>query len=241
MAGFFYKLGQMVGPKVRKANWVVTSLTGTEAEVTQAEYRVGVDLAKGFLEQTPVIADPAVTQIMDEVGGRLANCVKDRQRRFRFYAVQSRELNAFALPGGFIFIQRPLLEFCGWDRDEIAFVLGHEMGHVIKRHAIHRLMASSVIQTGVTRLPIGGVLGAPVRNLAATLLNQGYSQDQELEADALGVRLTLAAGYDAGAGRRLLARMQTMPGEAWVLTSYFSSHPPVDVRVNHMARVERGG
>jgi len=97
-------------------------------------------------------------------------------------------------------------------------------------------MACSIIQAGVGRLPVGGVLRAPVLNLAATLINQGYSQDQELEADALGARLVRAAGYDSTAARRLLARMQTMPSEAWLLSSYFSSHPPVDVRTQHLER-----
>lgn len=239
MAGFFYKLGQLVGPKVRKANWVVSSLTGTQAEATQAEYRVGCDLAQAFAQQTEAETDPAVQQILDEAGSRLAACVKDRERRFRFVAMRGREINAYALPGGFVFVMRPLLEFCQWNRDEIAFVLGHEMGHVIKRHAINRLMASSAISAGITRLPVGGVLGAPIRNLAATLLNQGYSQDQELEADALGTRLAKCAGYEPRAGQRLLTRMQTMPSEAWLLTSYFSSHPPVDLRLRHMEQVTK--
>jgi predicted Zn-dependent protease len=234
MAGFFYKLGRLLGPKVRQANWVVKSVTGSEADAVRAEEQVGRDLAQSFLEQLEADDDPAVHQIIVEVAGRLVPCVKDKQRKFRFCAARSRELNAYALPGGFIFVMRPLLEFCRFDRDEIAFVLGHEMGHVIKRHAIGRLMANSLISTGLSRIPVGGVLAAPVRNMAATLLSQGYSQDSELEADSLAARLVNAAGYDLTAARRLLERMQTMPNEAWLLTSYFSSHPPIDVRLKNL-------
>jgi len=236
MAGFFYKLGRMLGPKVREANWVVSSLTGTEADAVRAEEQVGRDLAQSFLEQLDVEDDPTVLAVITEVGGRLVPCLKDKQRTFRFVVGRSRELNAYALPGGFIFVMRPLLEFCRFDRDEIAFVLGHEMGHVLKKHAVNRLMASSIIRTGVGRLPVGGVLAAPIRNMAATLLDQGYSQDSELEADALGARLVKAAGYDVAAARRLLERMQTMPSEAWLLTSYFSSHPPIAIRLANLAR-----
>jgi predicted Zn-dependent protease len=235
MRGFFYKLGRLVGPKVRQANWVMSSLTGTEADAVQAEYRVGCDLAQSFLAQMERESDPAICHLLDEIGGRLAACVKDRQRRFTFHAVRAGEINAYALPGGFVFLMRPLLALCQWDRDEIAFVIGHEMGHVIKRHAIHRLMASSLIRGSLGRLPVGGVLAAPARTMAATLLNQGYSQDQELEADALAVRLVQAAGYDARAGLRLLERFRTMPTEALQLSSYFSSHPPVDVRLRQVA------
>jgi predicted Zn-dependent protease len=236
MAGFFYKLGRMLGPKVRQANWVVSSLAGTEADAIRAEEQVGRDLAQSFLEQMDVEDDPAVLGVIQEVGSRLVPCVKSRERAFRFVVGRSRELNAYALPGGFIFVMRPLLEFCRFERDEIAFVLGHEMGHVLKKHAVNRLMASSIIRTGIGRLPVGGVLAAPIRNMAATLLNQGYSQDSELEADALGARLMHAAGYDVAAARRLLERMQTMPSEAWLLTSYFSSHPPIETRLAHLGR-----
>lgn len=237
MAGFFYKLGRLLGPKVRQANWVVSSLTGTEAEAIRAEEQVGRDLAQSFLEQMEVEDDPAVLAMLHEVGSRLIPCIKNKERTFRIVAGRSRELNAYALPGGFIFVMRPLLEFCRYDRDEIAFVLGHEMGHVLKKHAVNRLMASSIIRTGVSRLPVGGILAAPIRNMAATLLNQGYSQDSELEADALAARLMKAAGYDVTAARRLLERMQTMPSEAWLLTTYFSSHPPIASRLLNLSTV----
>ena len=82
----------------------------------------------------------------------------------------------------------------------------------------------------------GGALGAPVVQMATTLLDQGYSQDQELEADALGVQLTRAGGYDASAATRVLNRLRTIPTEAWLLSSYLSSHPPVEVRI---AQIER--
>jgi beta-barrel assembly-enhancing protease len=236
MAGFFYNLGRMVGPNLRKANWVMRSLTGTPAEAVRAEQQVGRDLAQAFVRQMEVDHDPAVVQALEEVSGRLVPCVRDRDRAFTFRAVRSQEVNAFAFPGGFIFIMRPLLEFCCWDRDEIAFVLGHEMGHVLKRHAVNRLMASSLVSTGISHIPVGGVLAAPVLNLAATLLNQGYSQDNELEADNIGMQLLHAASFDPSAALRVLKRLQTVPAEAVHLSSYFSSHPPVEIRLHHVER-----
>jgi predicted Zn-dependent protease len=236
MAGFFYNLGRMVGPKLRKADWMLKSLTGTEADIVQAEQRVGRDLAAAFAQQAEMEQDPAVLGLLEDLGNRLVACVRDQKRRFCICAVRSPEVNAFAFPGGFIFVMRPLLEFCNWDRDEIAFVLGHEMGHVLKEHPMRRIMTSELVRSGVGRLPVGGVLRAPVLNLAATLLNQGYSQDQELEADHLGLQLVQAAQFDARATVRLMQRMWTVPAEACRLSSYFSSHPPAAVRIERMKR-----
>lgn len=231
MAGFFYKLGRMIGPKVRQANWVYQSMAGSDADLHAAEHAVGRDLAHGFIAQLTVDPDPAAAQFLDGIGGRLAECFT-QNRRFTFRAVQQGDPNAFALPGGFVFITRPLLELCGWNADEIAFVLGHEMGHIVCRHAMERLMAGSLIQTGLSRVPAAGVLV----QLAASLLQQGYSQDQELEADHMGVRLAHFAGFDADASVRALARLGVLPPESWLGSSYFSSHPPVNVRIERLQR-----
>lgn len=235
MTSFFYSLGRMVGPGLRKANWVFRSLTGTEEEAVQAEFAVGQDFARSFVQQMEPDGDPEVERLLSGLAAQLTPCVRDQQRQFSFCAVRAAEINAFALPGGFIFLTRSLIQFCNYDPDELAFVMGHEMGHVLKRHAIDRLMASTVIRTGISRLPVGGLLRGPVLQVAGSLLNMGYSQDQELEADAIGVRLVRCAGHDTAAIPRLLARFRS--GEEGVLSSYFSSHPPVDVRISQVERL----
>jgi Zn-dependent protease with chaperone function len=234
MAGFFYKLGQMVGPQLRKADWLYRSLTGTEAEAIRAEFAVGRDLARAVVQQLETDPEPAAAHLLEQVRARLVACLINRQWQFTFRAVRSPEVNAFALPGGFVFVTRPLLEFCRWDPDEAAFVLGHEMAHVVLRHAINRLMASSAVRAALS--PAGGALRQPIAGLAATLLNQGYSQDQELEADRLAVRLARAAGFDAAAAARLLARLHALSGDLPVLGSYLSSHPPLEVRRGQVHR-----
>lgn len=238
MGRFFYNLGRTVGPQVRKANWLFRSLTGTEAESIRAEQAVGRDLAQAFIDQVEIDRDPELTRWVGDLGNQLVVCVRNRQWPFHFYVIQSIEFNAFALPGGFIFLTRGLLELCLWNRDELGFVLGHEMGHVLHRHAIDRVMASSLITATVGRLlPGRGLLRAPVTSLISTLLHQGYSQDQELEADRFGVRLVRAAGLEARAALRLLARLQAQTGDASILGSYFSAHPPLDVRMDHVTRL----
>jgi predicted Zn-dependent protease len=237
MAGFFYRLGRMVGPRLRKANWVYRSLTGTAAEAITAEHAVGRDLAQAFLQQLETDGDPAVRARLDALGARLSACVRERRWRFQFLAVRAPEVNAFALPGGFIFVTRRLLAECGPDQDGLAFVLGHEIAHVIRRHAIDRLMAGTLVSGVLTRLPLGGgLVRSQVAALLSTLLRQGYSQDQELEADAVGLKLARAAGFDGAAAGRLLARLAAGRAADPLLFSYLSSHPPLEVRLRQLPK-----
>lgn len=242
MSGFFYKLGRLVGPKFRQARWVYDSLTGSAADAIRAEYEVGRDLARSFVQQTEVEHHPALGPLLDDVGARLTAHPAARPRRFCFRLVKSPEPNAYALPGGFVFVTRPLLELCNTDPDEIAFVLGHEMAHVIQQHAIERMMANTVISAALSRLSLGrgGLLGGPATGLMTALLNQGYSQDQELEADRVGVRLAASAGFDPRAATRLLQRLASLTADSTLLGSYFSSHPPHPLRIERVNRCLAG-
>jgi beta-barrel assembly-enhancing protease len=240
MASFFYRLGKMVGPQLRQANWVFRSLTDTEAEALRAENAVGRDLASALMQQMELDREPAVEALLVDLKYRLAQCLRNRQRRFQFLAVKVPEINAFALPGGFVFITRPLLEFCQWNQDELAFVLGHEMAHIVQGHVMDRLLANSMIRATLGRLtPVGGLLGQPIVGLAANLLNQGYSQDDELEADRIGLQLADRAGFDPMAAARLFVRLRSLGGDRSAMSGYFSAHPPLDVRIRHLTRHTR--
>ncbi|MGE3804908.1 MAG: M48 family metalloprotease [Gemmataceae bacterium] len=232
---FFYEFGKMLGPKVRKAKWVMSSLTGTEADIIRAEAEVGRDLAAAFKQQMPLDARPEVRLWIDDIGNRLAGLLEQKAWRFQFLPVNLGECNAFAVPGGYIFITRGLLDLCQWDADETAFVLGHEMGHVVSHHAMDRLMANSLLNAAMMRLPLGrGVLKPSLASLAGTLLQQGYSREQEFEADRFGCLLSRRAGFAHDAGVRLLNRLQSEAGDTGVLASYFTSHPPFPSRIQHL-------
>jgi predicted Zn-dependent protease len=235
MAGFFYRLGHMIGPKLRQANWVVQSLTGSEADARQAEYAVGQDLARALARQMNFDTDPEVEHLLWELRERITACLTGPRRPFVVRAICLPEVNAFALPGGFLFLTRPLLEFCQWDPHEIAFVIAHEMAHVLLRHAIDRLMADSVIRTAVSRLSMaGGVFRQHLATLASSLLHQGYSRDQELDADRLATQIISHAGFDPTAGIKLLMRLGEGTSESSLLGNYFASHPPVGERVRNI-------
>jgi predicted Zn-dependent protease len=228
----FYNLGRKVGPKVRKARWVWESLTGTEADAIHLEQRVGLDLAQEARTQLQLDRDPGVRQTLDEIGGRLVARVANKLRSFHFDAFQAGEPNAFALPGGFIFVSRSILALCETDVDRIAFILAHEMGHVISSHAMERIVANSAISAVSRVAPVQGVLGPWLRRVGVQFLETAYSRDQELDADRLAVRLVEAAGFDPRGCIQLFARLAELQksSDPLALGQYLSTHPSFEVR-----------
>ncbi len=237
MGGFFYNFGKMVGQNVRKADWVLQSLTGTDSEALQAEVAVGKDLASAYAKENPLDPDPKAQEFLDRISSRLMECVVSKERTFCFRSVQKEELNALAMPGGYIFVMRPLLEICQWNEGEVAFVLGHEMGHVILKHTMNRIMANTAINTALLRFPLGGLFGMGILHVVTELLDQGYSREQELDADAFGVKIASYAGFDPSAGKQALSRLGNLPTEKWFGSTYFSSHPELPDRLKNMDKV----
>ncbi|MFH1719558.1 MAG: M48 family metallopeptidase [Planctomycetota bacterium] len=174
--------------------------------------------------------------MLNRIGRRLTACVANKSRRFSFEAVQGDKPNAFALPGGFIFITRSLLELCRHNQDEVAFILGHEMAHVIRGHAMNRIVSNSAIAAASRAAPIRGLLSGWLRKVGVQFLESAYSQDMEFEADELGMRLAAAAGYDPRACVQLFGRLAKPDATAgyFDLSAYFSSHPPFNVRINNI-------
>jgi predicted Zn-dependent protease len=238
LSGLFYNLGRKVGPKVRKAKWMWQSITGSESDAIKAEYEVGLDLAREIRRQLGHEQESQTDQILNEIGNRLAACVANKSRKFSFETIKAPEPNAFALPGGFIFITKSLVELCRYDHNEIACILGHEMAHIIRGHAMNRIVSNSAIAAASRAAPIRGALSGWLRRVGVQFLESAYSQDTESEADRLGVRLVAAAGYDPGACLQLfsrLAKLSSHPNQ-FDLGSYFSSHPPFRIRIDNIKR-----
>ncbi|MBW2331126.1 MAG: M48 family metallopeptidase [Deltaproteobacteria bacterium] len=212
------------------------SVTGSEADAIKVEYEVGLDLAREIRQQLGPEQEPKTSQMLNEIGRRLDACVANKSRRFSFETVKGPEPNAFALPGGFIFVTQSMVELCRYDQNEIACILGHEMAHIIRGHAMNRIVSNSAIAAASRAAPIRGLLSGWLRKVGVQFLESAYSKDLESEADRLGVRLVAAAGYDPGAYVQLfsrLAKLNSPPGQ-FDLGSYFSSHPPFDVRIENI-------
>ena len=239
MAGLFYQFGRMVGPKIRKGKWVLHSLTGSQADMIAAEFEVGRDMARELEASVATSSDPATASLLNEVGQRLTSRLTDRHRAFRFRAIESPEINAFALPGGFIYMTRSLLSLCQSNRDEVAFVLGHEIAHVVRGHAMDRIVNSAVVSAASRASIASPVLRSRAVQVGLDLLKNAYSQDQELESDAFGIHLAHSAGFDPRAAVAVLEHLKNkgdIAGESELL-AYFSSHPQFDLRVTELNRL----
>jgi predicted Zn-dependent protease len=237
--GAFYRLGRMAGVQVRKAKWIWQSVAGSEADAIQAEHSVGRDMAAALLEETPCDSDQTTQALLDEVGAQLTAVVRNRFHRFQMTSVKADQPTAFALPGGFIFVARSLVNLCHRDRDEVAFVLAHEMAHVIRRHAIDRLLKQKVVSAAALVSPGKGAIALWLRQVGFQWLERAYSRDEEFEADELGLLLMRAAGFDPAGAIRVLQRLGKLDRspDPLGLGPYLSTHPPVEDRVVRLRRI----
>jgi predicted Zn-dependent protease len=241
MNGFLKNLGQRAAPTIIKTRWIYRSLTGTESEKIQAEYGMGCYLTYLHTREGNLDRDPDMRQWLNALADRLALTVVNRERRFQVRCVGGPEANAFALPGGFLFVSRALIELCEGDADEIAFVLAHEMAHVLRSHSVNRLLSSEIARLASRGSLMMGAAGGAIKPLLAQLihrlLTQGYSRQQEFEADRVAVQITRVAGYDPLASIRLFQRLQQQSHDPGAMAGYFSSHPTFPLRIERIRRV----
>jgi len=159
--------------------------------------------------------DPALRAYVDELGQKLARVSELPELDFTFTLLDSEVVNAFALPGGYVYITRGLLALAE-NEAEVAGVLGHEIGHVTARHSAQRVTQAQTTGILATLGTIGAAIlgGEAAGQLAQQAFGAGaqawlasYSRDQELEADRLGVRYLIRAGYDPEAMATFLAKL----------------------------------
>jgi predicted Zn-dependent protease len=228
-------LGGQSRKPLRQAKWMWSLFTGTEDESIRAERDYGWECAREFAKEFSNSGSPKDQELAARIGAKLADAVKDPRREFRFAAVGSTVANAFALPGGFVFITGSLLNLCEHDPDEIAFLLGHEIGHILRGHAKDHMTASAFLNAVMARLPAAG-------QMLHQVVSKGYSRTLELEADQEGIRLAAAAGFDARASISALKHLSRASPDSSGLVEYLSSHPKITDRIreleNHLSAMK---
>jgi predicted Zn-dependent protease len=203
------------------------------------DIRLGERLATQIEDEVTLLRHPALTRLLDGIGQRLlADPPYPEFRNFpyRFKAVDSSEINAFALPGGPIYVNSGLIETAGSEA-QLAGVIAHEMTHVAARHATEMLttvnatnllliIALSVIPVAVPPL---GLEGARLAQLLGFLQ---YSRSKESEADGVGAELMWRAGYDPREMANIFRRFEEEHrAEPTVVERLFSSHPITENRI----------
>ncbi len=233
MAGIFYSLGKMLGPNVRKGKWIWNSLTADNDDAILSEHEVGLDIVQTLKTSLTLSQDRELKRFVARCGGKLAARVANKKIRFAFFVYCDNSPNAFAAPGGFIFVSSALLSLYDNDSDMTAFVVAHEMGHVVRRHAVNRLINAAAVSAATKFLPAQGKLAAMLKNTGVKFFQSAYSRSQELEADTFGVKLMKAGGYDCKKAIDALEKLAQFQNEkgATATNEYFSSHPQTAERI----------
>jgi beta-barrel assembly-enhancing protease len=243
MKTLFEAIGYQLGKTAAKAKNIF-DLVGGEGEASvRAEVSLGHDLAAAMLERVPLVEENTETRFAKEIGRWLRGRLKERRMPFTFRVTAESTPNAFALPGGHVFVSWPMLEMCQGQRDEIAFILGHEMAHIVLRHAVDRIVRDSMFSLLLRQSSMRQAASAWLGRVGQQALNLAYSGENELEADSFAVSLIRSCSGDTLAGERLLEKLnQPMPNQSvarW--GEYFATHPSLPERLSHLRSNRSGG
>lgn len=204
---------------------VYAPLSAIESTVIllQGEESIGESVAEQAKKQLDVITDETVTTYIHQIGEKLAKVAGRDEFKYEFFVIPREDLNAFALPGGKIFINAGAITAANSEA-ELAGLLGHELAHTVLSHGFQLVTQGNLIADVTQYLPLGGTIGQ--------LFALGYSRDMERQADNLGTRLIVASGYAADGLRNLMATL-TKEQKNFVPT-WLSSHPGGAERVGYM-------
>ena len=204
----------------------------------QQEVELGQSQAQQVNAQLPIIQDPTINRYLQTVGDSLARLTSRNDLDWHFYMVNSNDFNAFALPGGYIYVNRGVAERS--DRlDQFASVVGHEIGHVVLRHSVKQMEQMQGANVGVTvacalTSICNSGLGQTGIQVAGSAIFAKFSRSDEAEADAAGVEELVRAGINPNGMpemfEKLLAERQSSPG---ALDAWFADHPLEEDRINN--------
>ena len=206
------------------------------------EMAIGRQNAEQINSRLPIVRDAIVGEYVRQLGLSMAKTTARPDLDWRFYVVDSREVNAFALPGGIIYVNRGLIERAG-KLDELAGALGHEIGHVVRRHSVEQMNKAKGANVAVsltctlTRICDNSVAQAAIQVGGAALFAR-YSREDELEADAVAVEIVMAAGIHPEGIPALFARLlEERQSSPLAIEGFFASHPLEEDRIREAERV----
>ena len=206
---------------------------------------MGVEYAQQINAQLPIIQDPELNRYVNVLGDSIARLTSRRDLDWHFFIVDAKDVNAFAVPGGFVYVNRGLIARAN-KMDQLAGVLGHEIGHVVKRHSIDQMQKQQGANIGVTLACVltricDSQASQALINVGAGAVFAKFSRQDETEADVEGVKNVVRAGIDPHGVIEmfeiLLAERRTRPAgvDAWFLT-----HPLEEDRIASVQKIIDG-
>jgi len=204
------------------------------------EIQMGKEAAQQTIQQIGVVDNPQVEAYVSQIGMKMAKASERPNLPWEFHVVNDASVNAFALPGGFIFVTRGLMTYIN-DEAELATVVGHEIGHVTNRHTVQQISKAQVAQLG---LGIGSIVSSDIARFAG-LLGQGlgllflkYSRNAENEADLAGFRYALNQNYDVREMANVFKTLERVSQSSGggKLPEWLATHPDPE---NRIAKVEQ--
>ena len=225
---------------------LIMTSSGIFGQSVELDKELGAENAKLVEVQMGLVPDKKLTGYVSSIGNRLVAALDENPFDFHFYVADDPIPNAFALPGGYVYVTRGILSLITTE-DELACVMGHEIIHVTRRHSVRQMRTS--ILPNLLELPgnivgtvvnedLGNLLNAPI-NTSNTLLLSSYSRKHETESDTRGIELAGRAGYDPLAMGSILERIslafEIITNEK-EKKSYFDSHPYTPDRVDKISK-----
>lgn len=200
-----------------------------------SEISVGRETASVVEQFYTVDTDPVAAARVRQIGRRLVAVTPDADFPFEFHVVESGEVNAFALPGGFIYVFRGLLQLLPTD-DALASVLAHEISHVYRRHSIRQFEKNIVLSAGISAVLAGtGASGfGRASNVVQTLASLSFTRHDEEDADENGIRILTRAGYDPKAAAKAMEVVKRAAGDDKHTPSLLRSHPAPESRIRKL-------
>jgi beta-barrel assembly-enhancing protease len=203
--------------------WLITE--GIEREIGEyADQNVRAEMPE-------YQGDPRVGAFVSALGQRLVTASDRPDLEFNFAVLDSEEINAFALPGGFVYVTTGLLRRVE-NGAELAGVLGHEIGHVTGRHGAKRVELSVGAGILISLLFGGGDLEWIADKAVTLVLNTSYSQADELDADRRGIGYARQAGYDPRGILQFFEELKSIEGDRSRLEKMLATHPPAETRIS---------
>ncbi len=205
----------------------------------EKEMAIGAQLAAELDRQLKFVTDPVVVEYINRIGQTIAQN-SDAKVPFTIKVVDSPEVNAFALPGGYFYINKGLI-LAADNEAQVASVMAHEIAHVAARHATEQVSKGQLAQFGMIPLIfVGGVAGVLVANAANILVPLTFlkfGRNAEFEADMLGSQYAWASGYDPDEFIAFFEKLKAQQDPKQKIPTIFSTHPPNEERANKMRQL----